>query len=145
MPGKATEKVEPVSGSPGVEYHSFSLETPAAGYAFSYVQFPEDITDANAIKGMLDAGRDGAVASTGAQLKAEKEIKLNEYQGREWLFDLPAGVSATNRAFWVKNRFYQLVFSVAPSAKDTAETLKSRQELATRFFDSFRLINESGQ
>ncbi len=144
MPGKPTEKVTPVEGAPGVEYHEFSLETSAAAYVFSYTQYPKEVTDRDAIKGMLDAGRDGALAASGAQLKAEKEIKVSEYAGREWLVDLPAGLSATNRAFWVRDRFYQLVFVVAPNARDTAETLKRRQELANKFFDSFRLISESG-
>jgi hypothetical protein len=144
MPGKATEKIDPVEGSPGVENHIFTLETPAAGYVVSYVQFPQNITQVSAIKGMLDAGRDGALASTGAKLTSEKEIRLNEHYGREWLLELPAGMTATNHAYWVKSRLYQLVFIIAPSANDTSETVRARQELAYTFFSSFKLISEGG-
>jgi hypothetical protein len=144
MPGKPTEKVDPVAGSPGVENHSFAFETPTAGYVFSYVQFPEEITDANSIKGMLDAGREGALGTSGARLKSEKEITLNGYHGREWILELPDGLMATNRAYWVKRRLYQLVFVVATSANDTPQALKLRQDSAYKFFGSFQLVSEAG-
>lgn len=144
MPGKATERVDPVQGSPGVENHLFMFETPMAGYVFSYVQFTQDVTDPNSIKGMLDAGRAGALAQSGSKLKSEKEIRLNGYYGREWHLDLPGGMTATNHAYWVKRRLYQLVFVVAPSATDTPETLRLRQESSYKFFSSFRLIGEAG-
>ncbi|HKP37014.1 MAG TPA: hypothetical protein VJT71_09150 [Pyrinomonadaceae bacterium] len=136
MPGKPTSKVDPVPGH-NVENHMLMLETPAAGYVFSYVQFPDDITDPAAIKGMLDAGRDSGVSSTGGKLKSEKEIRLNEHYGREWIVDMPGGLAAINRAYWVKRRLYQLIFVTSPSTNDTPETLRQRQELADMFFGSF--------
>ena len=144
MPGRATENVVPVASSPGVENHTFTFETPEAGYIISYVQFGEDITDPDAIKGMLDAGREGGVASIGGKLKSEKEIRFGEHYGREWLLELPGGFSAIDRAYWVKRRFYQLIFIVTPKGSDTPETIRVRQDLANRFFDSFRVVSEAG-
>ncbi|MDQ6652422.1 MAG: hypothetical protein M3Y84_06735 [Acidobacteriota bacterium] len=109
MPAKPFEKVDAVEGYPGVENHLMTLETKLAGYVVSYVQFPDDVTDPNAIKVMLDRGREGGIASSGGKLKSEKEIKLNEYFGREWMMELPGGFSATARAYWVKRRLYQTV------------------------------------
>jgi hypothetical protein len=145
MPGRAAEEVNPVASSPGVENHTFTFETPEAGYVFSYVQFGQDITDPNAIKGMLDAGREGGIASSGGKLKNEKDIRLGEHYGREWLLEMPGGFAAIDRAYWVKRRLYQLVFIVTPKATDTPETIRLRQDLANRFFDSFRLVSEVGQ
>jgi hypothetical protein len=144
MPGKPSVRVDPVKGSPGVENHMFMLDTPPAGYVFSYVQFPQEITDPASVKGMLDAGREGAIATSGAKLKSEREIRLNEHYGREWLLELPGGLMATNHAFWVKRRLYQLVVVVAPNTSDTPETIRLRQDSANRYFDSFRLVSEVG-
>jgi hypothetical protein len=143
MPGKPTEKVEPVASTPGAENHIFMLETGPAGYVFSYVQFPEDVTDPTAIAGMLDAGREGSIAATGSKLKSEKQIRLNEHYGREWLLEMPGGFTALDRSYWVKRRFYQLLFITSPKPNDTRETVELQQELANKFFDSFRVASES--
>jgi hypothetical protein len=87
MPAKPVEKVSTVEGHPGIENHLMTLETKLAGYVVSYVQFPDDITDPAAIKVMLDKGRDGGISSSGGKLKSETEIKLNEYFGREWMWN----------------------------------------------------------
>jgi hypothetical protein len=144
MPGKPTLKVEPLPNSPGAENHIFTLETGPAGYVFSYVQFPEDITDATAIAGMLDAGRDASAAAAGSKLKSEKQIRLNEHYGREWLWEMPGGLSAIDRSYWVKRRFYQLLFITSPKPNDTREAIELQQDLANKFFDSFRLVSEDG-
>lgn len=141
MPGTPTEKVEPITSTPGAENHIFSLETASAGYVFSYVQFPDDVTDPTAIAGMLDAGREGSIAATGSKLKSEKQIRLNEHYGREWLLEMPGGFTALDRSYWVKRRFYQLLFITSPKPNDTRQTIELQQELANKFFDSFRVVD----
>lgn len=143
MPGKPTEKVGPVASTPGAQNHIFMLETGPAGYVFSYVQFPEDVTDPTAIAGMLDAGREGSLASTGSKLKSEKQIRLNEHSGREWVLEMPGGFTALDRSYWVRRRFYQLLFITSPKPNDTRESIELQQELANKFFDSFRVVSES--
>lgn len=144
MPGKPTERVQPLEGRPGIENHLLMLETKLAGYVVSYVQFPDDVTDPVIIKGLLDRGRDGGVSSSGGTLKSEKEIKLNDYLGREWLMDLPNGLTATARAYWVKRTLFQTVFVTTPKSDDSAEVKKLRQQTETRFLDSFTLKADPG-
>jgi hypothetical protein len=139
MPAKPSEKVEAIEGHPDIENHTLMLETKLASYVVSYVQFPDDITDPAAIKVLLDNGREGGIASSKAELSSEKEIKLNEYFGREWAMKLPGGLLATARAYWVKRRLYQTVFVIGPHASDPPEVTKLRQEVATKFLDSFAL------
>jgi len=88
---------------------------------------------------MLAAGREGSIAATGSKLKSEKEIRLKEHYGREWLLDMPGGLTAIDRSYWVGRRFYQLLFITAPKPNDTRETIELQQELANKFFDSFRV------
>jgi hypothetical protein len=145
MPAKPFEKVDAVEGQPGVENHLMTLETKLAGYVVSYVQFPDEITDPDAIKLMLDKGREGGIASSGGTLKSEKEIKLNEYFGREWMMELPGGLLTTARAYWVKRRLYQTIFVTVANASDPPDATKVRQELATKFLDSFTLNGDVGK
>ena len=139
MPAKPAERVDAVEGHAGVENHTLTLETKLAGYVVSFVEFPENITDPNLIKEMLDRGRDGGIAGSGGELSSEKEIKLNGYSGREWSMKLPGGLLTTARAYWVKRRLYQTVFVISPNPSDTPEAVKLRQEAATKFLDSFTL------
>src|SRR6266851_5178568 len=136
MPAKPDEKVEAIAGHPGLENHTLTLETKLAGYVVSYIQFTDNITDPTLIKQMLDRGREGGLASSGGTLKSEKEIKLNDYFGREWLMELPGGFSATARAYWVKRRLFQTVFITTLRPDDSAEIRRLRQETATKFLDS---------
>jgi hypothetical protein len=141
MPAKPFESVEPVASRPGVMNHTLWLETKLASYVVSYVEFPEDVTDPVLIKEILDRGREGGIRSSEAELKSETEIKLKGYFGREWSLKLPEGVLATARAYWVKRRLYQTLFLTSPKASDTPEAVKLRQEAATKFLDSFTLVD----
>jgi hypothetical protein len=145
MPGKPAEQQQPIAGHPGVENHLLTLETKLAGYVVSYVRFDDEVTDPATIKGLLDRGREGGVASSGGTLKSEKEIKIDDYLGREWLMELPSGLSATARAYWVKRRLLQIIFITTPKSDDSAEVKKLRQQTATRFFDSFTLSDDAGK
>ena len=139
MPAKPSEKSDPVEGHPGMENHLITLETKLAGYVVSYVQFPDEVRDPAQIKLMLDRGREGGVKSSAGELKSETEIKLKGYFGREWTMKLPGEALATARAYWVKSRLYQIVFVVAPDAKDTPEVIKLREQAANKFLESFTL------
>ncbi len=142
MPAKPSEDVQSLEGHPGMENHLITFETKLAGYVVSHLQFSGEVTDPALIKVMLDRGREGGIASTGGKLKSEKEIKLNNYFGREWLMELPGGLSATARAYWVKRRLYQTVFVITPNANDSPEVIKLRDEARTRFLDSFSLSGD---
>jgi hypothetical protein len=145
MPGKPSERTQAVEGHPGVENHLLMLETTLAGYVVSYVVFPDVVTDPASIKDLLDRGREGGLASSGATLKSEKEIKLKDYPGREWEMELPGGLSATARAYWVRRRLFQTVFITTPKSDDSAEVKRLRHETATKFLDSFTLSDDAGK
>jgi hypothetical protein len=141
MPAKPAEKSEPVQGREGVQNRLLTLETKLAGYVFSLVEFPDEISDPAVIKDMLDRGREGGLSASGGQLKSEKEIKLDGYFGREWSIALPQGLSATARAYWVKRRLYQTVFIMNPNAGGAMEA-KLRGEAVKKFLDSFALTGK---
>jgi hypothetical protein len=131
--------VTPLQGHPDIENHVIALETELAGYVVSYMQLAEEVTDPAKIKELLDRGREGGIASTGGQLKREKEIKLSGYSGREWNVEIPGGLVATTRAYWVKRRLYQTVFITSPKDSDSPEVTKLRQDAGKKFLDSFVL------
>lgn len=142
MPGKAAEQSQPLEGHPGLENHLLTLETEIGGYVVSFLEFPEDVTDPDRIKLMLDRGRDGGVASSGGELVSETEIKLNGYFGREWSMKLSGGLTATARAYWVKRRLFQTVFVKSPKVNDSPEVIRLRQQAETKFLDSFALSDD---
>ena len=142
IPGKPAEQAQPVAGHQGLENHLLTLETEIGGYVVSYLEFPDDVTDPDLIKLMLDRGREGGIASSGGELVSETEIKLNGYFGREWNMKLPGGLTATARAYWVKRRLFQTVFVKSPKATDSAEVLKLRQQAETKFLNSFALADD---
>jgi hypothetical protein len=137
MPGQASESANELKN--GLKHHLITLETKLAGYVVTYVEFPDEVTEPAAIKDMLDRGREGGIASSKAELMSEKEIKLNQFFGREWSLKLPKGLLATSRAYWVKRRLYQTVFVITPNANDSLDLIKLRQEAGTKFLNSFGL------
>lgn len=142
MPGKAMEATQPLEGHPDLANHLVTLETELGGYVVTYLDFPNDVTDPDRIKLMLDRGREGGVAGSGGELVSETEIKLNGYFGREWSMKLPGGLTATARAYWVKRRLFQTVFVKSPKASDSPEVIRMRQQAETKFLDSFGLIGD---
>lgn len=145
MPGKAAEQSQPLEGHPDLANHLLTLETDIGGYVVSYLEFPDDVTDPDQIKLMLDRGREGGIASSGGELISETEIKLNGYFGREWNLKLSGGLTATARAYWVKRRLLQTIFVKSPKASDSPEVIKLRQQAETKFLNSFTLSDEPGK
>jgi len=139
FPGKPEESASPVEGRPGIENHLLMFETKTAGYVVSYVEFPEEVTDAAHIKRILDSGREGGLAAGKAELVSEKDIKLNEYSGREWSLKMPGGLTAIARAYWVKRALYQTIVITNPAESDSAELIKTRAEAGAKFLNSFAL------
>ena len=142
MPGKAAEQSQPLEGHPDLANHLLTLETDIGGYVVSYLEFPDDVTDPDRIKLMLDRGREGGIASSGGELVSETEIKLSGYFGREWSMKLPGGLTATARAYWVRRQLFQTVFVKSPKANDSPEVIRLRQQAETKFLDSFALIGD---
>lgn len=141
IPGTASQSASPVkTGAIELQNHLFTMETPLAAYIVSYIEFPEPVTDPDAIKNMLDSGRDGGIDSTKATLSSEKDIKLGAHHGREWVMAVQGKFVAHARAYWVERRLYQLLIVMMDApANAPAADLKVRADATAKFFDSFAL------
>lgn len=143
MPGAPSQQTNSLDTKLGkLDNHMFSLSTSTAGYIVSYAEFPEVITDPDAIKRMLDGGRDQALSTSGAKLKSEKTIKLNEHPGREWSVEVPGSFVATARVYWVKRRLYQTIIVMMETKDSAPEVIKVHEQAIARFLDSFALVEE---
>jgi hypothetical protein len=138
LPGKPTGSEQAVESKVGtLKHHMFLLVSGTDVYMVSYVDYPDPVTDPAVIKTMLDAGREGGLQATHGELKSEKEIKLGEYTGREWVVNIPDAGFARARAYWVSSRLYQAMV-VLGDAK-TIEAEKVRDATMAKFLDSFVL------
>ncbi len=140
LPGKITAQEQMVD-KPGGKMLNRVYFADLEGDVFmvSYLEFPDPVTDSEAIKLMLDMGRDGVEGAGKATLKSESEIKHDGYSGRLWLLSLPNGIKATAKAFWVSNTLYQLL--VITNEVQTPAEAKLTSERMSRFFDSFTLTS----
>ena len=138
FPGKPTGSDEALDTAVGtLMHHQYSLLQGTSYFMVSYVDYPGPVTDPTLIKTMLDAGREGGLKATNGVLRSEKEIKLGEYVGREWVVVIPDGGVARARAYWVSSRLYQAVVLI-PETKDV-EAGKLREATMSKFLDSFVL------
>lgn len=145
IPGTASEQTTPIKFAGGeLTNHIFALETPLAAYIVSYADFPQEIADPEAIKRMLDGGRDSGLASTSATLRNERDIKIDGHPGREWVMAAEGKFVATARAYWVTRRLYQTVMVVSDAVPNPpAATVRLREAAAAKFLNSFALTAEA--
>lgn len=140
FPSKPTGSEESIKTQIGtLMHHMYSLETATSFFMVSYVDYPEPVTDRALINTMLDAGREGGLEATHGELKSEKEIKIGENLGREWVVNIPGGGLARARAYWVSRRLYQAVIMMPETKNIEAE--KSRDATMSKFLDSFVLTD----
>jgi hypothetical protein len=73
----------------------------------AYSDFPISVTDAGAVRKVLDGGRDELfLAKPSRELIAEKDIYLDSYLGRELTFE-DNNLLMVQRMFLVNERFYR--------------------------------------
>src|SRR5688572_2011965 len=140
MPGKpkVTEQEVPFGGGKLIN-HMYMVQANSSVYIVSYAEFPTTVTDPVVIKAMLDNARDKGVAAANGTLRSEKEIKIDDNPGREWLVAIPSGGIARARAYWVKQRLYQ-AFLLMPQGKNPQEEA-AREAVMSKFLNSFALIS----
>lgn len=114
--------------------HMYTLSVSPNLYMVTYAEFPTTVTDPAVIRGMLDNARKHALSAAKGELKSEKEIRLGEAIGREWLVTLPSirGIARV-RAYWADRRLYQVLILML------AEAETSQQATTAKFLDSFVL------
>lgn len=141
MPGKPVAEDQEVDTEVGkIINHTHSVEAGGVAYAVMYGEFPAPVSDPEVINGMLDNARTQGIAAVHGELKSEEQITLDGNTGREWLIGIPGGAFLRVRAYWVKQRLYQLITMSVPT-KDP-EALKSRDAEVQKFLDSFTLVDD---
>jgi len=109
-----------------------SVEKGEAAYSVAYSDEFDDVLREFSINQILDAARDGALATTQGKLLLELAISKDGFQGREIVF-LTSGLSSRVRIYLVGNRKYVVgvVGQGANYAKTTEAFLSSFQFLPT--------------
>jgi TonB family protein len=134
-PVTTTQRVETPDG--WLPMRVYTLATPDQ-YIVSYMDYPRTLEDPARVGQFFAGVRDGALRATGATLLRERDVTLAGHPGRQFKMKLRGGLVGRARIYVVGNRLYQLLFIVheegAPELK-----LRSNEEAADRFFDSFRL------
>ena len=141
MPGSpvaSTLEVESPFGP--LSMHLYTLTTPTH-YGVSYMDYPHSLEVSDRLREFFAGVRDGGLCATDAKLLEEKEITLGTHPGRSFKIQLGGGRVGQVRAYVVKNRLYQVIFT-APEGGAHDAGLPSLEETANRFFDSFRLTAE---
>lgn len=134
FPGPVREQVktQPTRAGP-IDAHVFNAETDQMGFLVSYADHAAEVVRAAKPRAQLAAARDGVVGKAG-KLLSERELSLQGKPGLEFKFEKD-GVVATERAFLVGRRLYQ-VMALGPPG-DTHD------RAAKIFLDSFQLVAPS--
>jgi TonB family protein len=144
LPGNPTET------SKTLEYrfkeftlHKFTLGVGFGDFLVSYSDLPVILAEPDEIEEFLDHHmHEGAVASSQGKLLSKTEIELEGYPGRELIAKTPDSTFRM-KYYLVGQRFYQIAISTPnDTAKNAAETARSMELIASKFFDSFKLTGE---
>jgi TonB family protein len=144
LPGNPTET------SKTIEYrfreftrHTFTLETGFGVFLVSYSDLLVNLAEPDEIKEFLDHHmHEAEVASSQGKLLSKTEIELDGYPGRELIAKTPESTFRM-KYYLVEQRFYQIAISTPNDpAKNAAETARSMELIASKFFDSFKLTGK---
>ena len=131
FPGVVREQVKTQSARTGtIDTHVFNAETEEMGFLVSYADHAPEVVKAVGPRAQLVAARE-AVVGTKGRLLTERELTLQGKPGIEFRF-AKDGVVATERAFWVGRRLYQVMALGSPG--------ETHDRAATIFLDSFKLV-----
>lgn len=142
LPGNPTET------SKTIEYrfrkftrHTFTLGAGFGVFLVSYSDLPVILAEPDEIEEFLDHHmHEGEVAAPQGKLLSKTEIELDGYPGRELIVETPNSTFRM-RYYLVEQRFYRIAISTPNDpAKNAAETARSMELIASKFFDSFKLI-----
>ena len=123
--------------------HTFSLEAGFGVFLVSYSDLPGVLDEPDAVEEFLDHHmHEAEVASSQGKLLSKTEIELDDYPGRELIAETPNSTFRM-KYYLVGQRFYQIAISTPNDpAKNAAETARSMELIASKFFDSFKLTGK---
>ncbi len=111
-------------------------------YWLGYTDYPINFEKANAIKAMLDNGRDGSlarVAKEDPRILTESDISVDGYPGRFLRVELKGDAIVRYEIVLAGNRQYVLAVGTPKGDPKNEETQKNYDKFATSFFDSFKI------
>ena len=133
MPGTPATKTQTIPSMAGpIDLHVYFFDEHGVRYILVYNDFPATISQAAAVKTLLDSARNGAIEGFHGKLVKEDTITLTgNYPGRDIQVVSADGKRALrSRMYVVKNRLYQIGIAVPTADLSTANTLK--------YLDSFK-------
>ncbi|HEX8652062.1 MAG TPA: hypothetical protein VF708_14570 [Pyrinomonadaceae bacterium] len=149
FPGVPEEKtqVQEVEGGK-LTWHLVQLISARALYQVVVVDYPARLDTPEKIKGMLDAIRVDNLDNNQGQLLGESDVTIEGHPGRYLAWRTKRGMLMKARYFLSGNRSYLLRFGVPEnwdSGRPDESPEQTRETLANRFFDSFKISSESKQ
>lgn len=126
-----------VKNLPATTY-SYNWETSVASYAVNITDYMVLETSLEAVKESYNKSKELFV-SRGWKLISEKDVYLEGYLGREFLFEVNPTLNLKTRVVIAGYRLYQLLFVAPADKKTTKSTSDFFVQTSTKFFDSFRL------
>lgn len=143
MPGTPERLVQrlPTPDGKVMEVVIHSLRT-SNQYGVIYADYPVDVSAPGAARLVLDEVVKDAFAEVKSVTLDEREISLGAHPGRALTQRLAEGQIMHVRMYLVGPRLYQVAVTLPGADGADAATLKSREETAAKFLDSFKLLNE---
>jgi len=111
-----------------------------AEYGVIYADYPFEVVGPDMARRVLDAGVKGAVAEVQSELTSVREISLEGHPGRALREKMPRGEIMHARMYLVGSRLYQIAITLPKEDGLPDSALKAREETASKFLDSFKLL-----
>lgn len=130
-----------VKGLPATT-HTYKWETSVAHYTVAVTDYTVLETETEAIKVSYNLTRELFI-SKGWKLSSEKDVYIDKYLGREFIFDVSDVLRLKTRVFYIGSRLFQIIFAAPPDKKGTKSTSDFFEQTSEKFLDSFKLSKSS--
>lgn len=124
-----------------VESVTLSWRTQVAEYSVITLEYPYLPVDLEYVKLNLNKVRDDLI-NRGLKLTSEKEISIEGYAGKEFIFEKDK-VRIKTRFFYVGNKRYQTIFAASSEDLTSKYFLEFYETTANKFLNSFRLTDSA--
>lgn len=118
------------------DFVQFRVMTRSMNYLVAFLDFPAPVTDPEELKVRYDNAINNVVNSGSQRLVSMDDIYINDYLGREAVFE-SATMLQTQRAYIINQRFFAVAAILPITRATTAKTRADYNELKAKFFESF--------
>ena len=119
------------------------MHTSTITYWLAYTDYPMSLDKGDTIKATLDKARDGSLARLAKEdphVLMETDISVDGHPGRSLRVELKGDAILRSKIILAGNRQYVLVVGTPKGDPKNMETQKNYDNLASSFFDSFKII-----